>query len=55
MKTTAEEFDRLRRPLELDLIAFFHLLLKKTQKRVDEALQKGWTPEQLIDSMNDII
>lgn len=39
----------------LDLIAYFKLLERRVHERLEEAVKKGWTPEQFIKSFDEII
>ena len=41
--------------LVTDLIAYFKLLQKRVHDRLDEAVKKGWTPDEFIKSFDEII
>jgi len=38
-----------------DLIAYFNLLNEDIVKLIDKASKEGWTPEQIIDAIEELI
>ena len=51
----SEQFDDLSKPLSLDLIAVFNLMLEDLHDLLDKAEKENWKPEKIIKEMEDLI
>lgn len=52
-KISDQEFNKLLAPMQLDLIAYYNLLLEKMNKIVRQAAEEGWTEEEMIQKINE--
>ncbi|MGE5862504.1 MAG: hypothetical protein ACM31H_01920 [Nitrososphaerales archaeon] len=51
-KLTQEEFSQIVAPLALDLQAYYNIMQEAILKMIDIGIEKGWTPEKLIQEIS---
>ena len=54
-KISHKEFSELSSPLALDLTAVFNVMKDEIMNLLNIAEKEGWTPEQLIKKVEDMI
>ena len=55
LKQTAREVDSLSRDYAKDLEAVYNMMKEDTLKLTKKAVREGWTPEQLIRKVEELI
>lgn len=55
VKITERQFDGLSSDLKKDLTALFNLMEEDIMSLVKEGVKEGWTPEQLIQKIEELI
>ncbi len=53
--TNSKEFGSLSSPFTLDLVAFFSELEGEIIKITEQASNEGWTEDELIEAIGDLI
>jgi hypothetical protein len=53
-KFTQAEMDEMQKPMEEDLIYFYELLEMAVEELIKQAVEEGWTPEQLISEVEGL-
>lgn len=52
---TRKEVDRIKAPLELDLIAFYKIVEDEVFKTLSEGIKDGKTPDQIINDVGELL
>lgn len=52
---THKEVDRLKRPFELDLEAFYAALSDEVTEALEEGIEQGLTPDEIIEKIESMM
>lgn len=55
LKVTERQFNNLSSNMVKDLTALFNLMEDDINKLIEQSVKEGWTPEQLIQKIEDLI
>jgi len=54
-RITEDQFDRMAAPFQMDLVAYYNLILEDMTKLLTEAEESGQTPEEFIQKVQELL
>lgn len=53
-KLTEKEFNRLVSSFQLDLIAYYNMMMEDIHEIIKQSAKENWTPEELLSKVDDM-